>query len=98
MCSQQHRGRKARHPFEFLTAPEWHPQTLCGDLDAETADRVFFPGMGGHGAVAARSMFASCSVRDACLTWALENPESAEFGVWGGTSPEERRKLKRRAS
>lgn len=34
-----------------------------------------------------------CPVRAACLEWALENDE--RFGVWGGTSEQDRRKLKR---
>lgn len=34
-----------------------------------------------------------CRVRRQCLLWALENNE--QFGVWGGLSERERRRLKR---
>jgi WhiB family redox-sensing transcriptional regulator len=33
----------------------------------------------------------SCPVRDACLQHALEHNE--RYGIWGGTTPEERRDL-----
>ena len=36
---------------------------------------------------------APCPVRDQCLEYALEHNE--KFGVWGGTSERERRKLQR---
>lgn len=36
-----------------------------------------------------------CDVRDQCLEYALQNDE--RFGIWGGLSERERRKLKRRA-
>ena len=35
------------------------------------------------------------SVRQDCLEYALENDE--RFGIWGGLSERERRKLKKRA-
>ncbi|MBU3751599.1 MAG: WhiB family transcriptional regulator, partial [Mycobacterium sp.] len=34
-----------------------------------------------------------CEVRDACLDYALANDE--RFGIWGGLSERERRRLKR---
>ena len=34
-----------------------------------------------------------CRVRTQCLSWALANGEA--FGVWGGMSERERRRLKR---
>ena len=40
-------------------------------------------------------MCTSCEVRAECLDYALANDE--RFGIWGGLSERERRKLKRRA-
>lgn len=40
-------------------------------------------------------MCATCEVREECLEYALANDE--RFGIWGGLSERERRKLKRRA-
>ena len=37
----------------------------------------------------------SCEVRAECLEYALENDE--RFGIWGGLSERERRRLKREA-
>jgi WhiB family redox-sensing transcriptional regulator len=37
----------------------------------------------------------SCDVRAECLEYALENDE--RFGIWGGMSERERRRLKRAA-
>jgi len=42
----------------------------------------------------ALELCAECSVRDACLRYALDAKE--EFGVWGGTTERERRVLRRR--
>ena len=40
-------------------------------------------------------MCLTCEVRDECLESALMNDE--RFGIWGGLSERERRKLKKRA-
>lgn len=42
----------------------------------------------------ARTVCATCAVRPDCLRWALTNHE--HFGVWGGTSERERRRIRRR--
>lgn len=44
-------------------------------------------------AAIARTVCARCPVREECLRMALEL--GAEFGVWGGTTPEERRRMAR---
>jgi WhiB family redox-sensing transcriptional regulator len=44
-------------------------------------------------AEAAKRICASCPVRANCLVSALRTGESA--GIWGGTTPEERRILRR---
>jgi WhiB family transcriptional regulator, redox-sensing transcriptional regulator len=55
-------------------------------------DPLFFPKQGGS-SKAARAVCSACGVRVQCLTYALDNHEV--WGVWGGTSYPERRKLKR---
>ena len=41
----------------------------------------------------AKAVCADCPVREACLAYAINTGE--DFGVWGGTTPDERRALRR---
>jgi hypothetical protein len=41
----------------------------------------------------AKRLCASCDVREQCLDYALDNDE--RFGIWGGHSERERRKIKK---
>ncbi|MCP2637502.1 WhiB family transcriptional regulator [Microbacterium sp. HD4P20] len=68
----------------------WQTDALCAQTDPE----AFFPEKGGSTRDAKR-ICTSCDVRDQCLEYALQNDE--RFGIWGGLSERERRKLKRRA-
>ena len=40
----------------------------------------------------AKAVCRQCPVKAACLAWALDNED---FGVWGGTSEDERRAMRR---
>jgi WhiB family redox-sensing transcriptional regulator len=72
------------------TEINWQEQALCAQTDPES----FFPEKGGSTREAKR-VCMSCEVRVACLEYALENDE--RFGIWGGLSERERRRVKRRA-
>ena len=67
----------------------WQERALCAQTDPE----AFFPEKGGS-TRGAKKVCVSCEVRAECLEYALENDE--RFGIWGGLSERERRKLKRR--
>lgn len=69
----------------------WQQQALCAQTDPE----AFFPEKGGS-TREAKFICASCEVRAECLEYALANDE--RFGIWGGLSERERRKLRRAAS
>ncbi len=72
-------------------SPEsWHERALCAQTDPE----AFFPEKGGS-TREAKKVCVGCEVRTECLEYALSNDE--RFGIWGGLSERERRKLKRRA-
>lgn len=73
------------------TAEEWQERALCAQADPE----AFFPEKGGSTREAKR-ICTRCEVRGDCLDFALGADE--RFGVWGGLSERERRKLKRRAA
>lgn len=66
----------------------WQERALCSQTDPE----AFFPEKGGSTREAKR-ICLGCDVRDACLDYALANDE--RFGIWGGLSERERRRLKR---
>lgn len=68
----------------------WQADALCAQTDPE----AFFPEKGGSTREAKR-VCDSCEVRAECLEYALENDE--RFGIWGGLSERERRKLRSRA-
>ncbi len=68
---------------------EWQEQALCAQTDPE----AFFPEKGGSTREAKR-ICRACGVRDECLEYALEHDE--RFGIWGGLSERERRRLKKR--
>lgn len=44
----------------------------------------------------AKGVCRRCPVMETCLQWALESGQ--EYGVWGGTDEDERRRMKRRAA
>lgn len=76
--------------FEMEEEQEWQERALCAQTDPE----AFFPEKGGSTREAKR-ICAGCEVRSECLEYALQHDE--RFGIWGGLSERERRKLKRRA-
>ena len=77
--------------FDESEQHDWQERALCAQTDPE----AFFPEKGGSTREAKR-ICQGCEVKDECLEYALEHDE--RFGIWGGLSERERRKLKRRAS
>lgn len=80
-------------PERFEPEPEpaddqWQERALCAQTDPE----AFFPEKGGSTREAKR-ICLGCEVKDACLEYALANDE--RFGIWGGLSERERRRIKR---
>ena len=69
----------------------WQERALCAQTDPE----AFFPEKGGSTREAKR-VCLSCDVRSECLEYALGHDE--RFGIWGGLSERERRRLKRRSA
>lgn len=67
---------------------QWQERALCAQTDPE----AFFPEKGGSTREAKR-ICLGCEVKDECLEYALANDE--RFGIWGGLSERERRRLKR---
>ncbi|WP_257477216.1 WhiB family transcriptional regulator [Acidipropionibacterium jensenii] len=68
----------------------WQARALCAQTDPE----AFFPEKGGSTREAKR-ICEHCEVQAECLAYALANDE--RFGIWGGLSEMERRRIRRRA-
>ena len=68
----------------------WQEQALCPQTDPE----AFFPEKVGSTREAKR-ICIGCEVKGECLEYALGSDE--RFGIWGGLSERERRRLKRAA-
>ncbi|MBO9578748.1 MAG: WhiB family transcriptional regulator [Microbacteriaceae bacterium] len=84
-------GVRRPAPPELDDSPlSWQVDALCAQTDPE----AFFPEKGGSTRDAKR-VCSSCEVRAECLEYALQNDE--RFGIWGGLSERERRRLRRRA-
>lgn len=61
---------------------------------AEVAPDVFFPEPGSGVQLGfVRQICEACPVRVTCLEYAVS--ERIEFGVWGGLTPSERRRVRR---
>ncbi|MEO8322540.1 MAG: WhiB family transcriptional regulator [Actinomycetota bacterium] len=73
---------------KLLQPLDWQERARCHEVEPE----IFFPERGGS-SKAARSVCSQCKVREECLEYALNNKE--QFGIWGGTSERERRRLRR---
>ena len=73
---------------EPVTADQWQDRALCAQTDPE----AFFPEKGGS-TREAKKICLGCEVRAECLDYALAHDE--RFGIWGGLSERERRRLKR---
>jgi WhiB family redox-sensing transcriptional regulator len=68
----------------------WQERALCAQTDPES----FFPEKGGS-TREAKKVCTGCEVRAECLEYALAHDE--RFGIWGGLSERERRRLKKAA-
>ena len=80
----------ARHHWNDL---KWRDDATCRDLDPE----IFFP-IGVTGAAveqieAAKQFCRACASQHACLEFAITTNQ--EYGVWGATTEDERRVLRR---
>lgn len=79
-------------PFDWDT-DDWRPRSACRDTDPN----LFFP-IGTTGPAidqieSAKAVCRQCEVQGACLEFALATNQEA--GVWGATSEEERRALRK---
>lgn len=67
---------------------DWQSRANCMGVDPD----LFFPERGAS-TREAKEVCRGCVVREDCLEYALANGE--KFGIWGGLSERERRRLRR---
>lgn len=84
-------SRRSAWGFTTLEEENWRRDALCAQTDPE----AFFPEKGGS-AKEAKRICALCPVTTQCLQYALDRDE--RFGIFGGMSERERRRLKRGAA
>ena len=70
---------------------EWRQHAACRDHPTE---RFTGPASRSETAIALATC-ASCTVRTACLTTALAHEDTADVGIWGGTTVHTRRRIRR---
>lgn len=74
-------------------APQWHLQAACREHDPE----IWYPDYTGPvSTIRAKTVCRECPVRVNCLLEALATGE--DFGIWGGTTPQERKNFNRYSS
>ena len=69
----------------------WRERAACFGIDPDT----FFP-VTEDEAGAALTYCGACKIRQECLAWALKNGE--RYGVWGGMTEQQRRRIQRRVA
>jgi WhiB family redox-sensing transcriptional regulator len=74
--------------LELSADRAWQDQANCLGVDPD----LFFPERGAS-TREAKEVCRGCVVRNDCLEYALDNGE--KFGIWGGLSERERRRLRR---
>lgn len=78
----------------MMLIDEWWSVAACKDAEPE----LFFPisatAASSQVVKRAKLICASCPVRAACLSYALDHRQ--EQGIWGGLTEEERRRIPRR--
>ena len=81
-------NQSAAEGVDEVAAESWQAFANCLGVDPD----LFFPERGAS-TKEAKQVCQSCVVREECLEYALANGE--KFGIWGGLSERERRRIRR---
>jgi WhiB family redox-sensing transcriptional regulator len=80
-------------PRQWTREDQWRDNAACASVNPD----LFFPvGVTGPAVsqiASAKAVCTGCEAKDECLEFAITTNQ--EYGVWGGTSEEERRVLRR---
>lgn len=71
----------------------WRDDAVCSTADPE----LWFPELEkSPSAELAMRICRTCPAQFQCLRWALDNPSISQFGIWGGTTPGDRDRMRSR--
>jgi WhiB family redox-sensing transcriptional regulator len=73
-------------PDDPAPPDHWQREAACYGIDPD----LFFP-TSEEEAGDALDFCSACGVRETCLAWALKNGE--RYGVWGGLTEQQRRRI-----
>lgn len=71
--------------------PAWMAEGRCAEVDPAL---FFAEHRGDRHATVAKTICANCEVRDKCLDYAMGVQPDFDYGVWGGTTETERKRLR----
>ncbi len=80
-------------PYTSVENDDWRDLSACRDTSPDLCFPVGTTGPAIEQITQAKAVCATCEVQAPCLEYALVTNQDS--GVWGGTSEEERRKLRR---
>lgn len=75
-------------------AVRWQDLAACRGIDTNRFFPISHKGRSAADINDAISVCKSCPVQQACLSYALSIPQTG--GIWGGTTEEQRKRLRRR--
>ena len=78
-------------PANPMPPDYWQDRAACFGIDPD----VFFP-ISEEEAGPALAYCGACRIREDCLAWALKNGE--RYGVWGGLTEQQRRRIARQVA
>jgi WhiB family redox-sensing transcriptional regulator len=78
-------------PEDPAPPDHWQDRAACFGIEPD----LFFP-VSEDVAGPALAFCCSCRIREECLAWALKNGE--RYGVWGGLTEQQRRRMQRRVA
>jgi WhiB family redox-sensing transcriptional regulator len=87
-ASQDRPEESTSTPQDEVAVESWQAFANCLGVDPD----LFFPERGAS-TKEAKQVCQGCVVREDCLEYALANGE--KFGIWGGLSERERRRIRR---
>lgn len=71
--------------------PEWMASGRCAEVDPEL---FFAEYKGDKHAKVAKTICVNCEVKDTCLEYAMSVLPVDDYGIWGGTTEAERKRMR----